>query len=324
MDHRRIAIVAPHEATQQQLGRSLVQLGYSIAGSATTLAGVQEALTVADLVLIDAGTDEADEATQRAALRAQSPLPIVFIGTRAPAGAPGPAATVMHGVLTRPYSSRELQCVIELAVSRSDTSRAVDAAEQRFFDNAIDLLCHLDFSGYFRRLNPAWERTLGFTREELMARPFIEFVHPDDRERTLSQNRLVRSGDEARAFENRYRCRDGSYRWLRWNAAPDPSHRTIYSVARDVTVEKAAAADRDALFALLETAMAEVKKLQDILPICSYCRRVRDDENAWHSVETYLSVHTSARLSHGICPSCMASEMEPQIRALENGDTPEA
>jgi PAS domain S-box-containing protein len=324
MDHRRIAIVAQDEGSQQQLGRSLVHLGYSIAANAASLADVQDALTVADLVLIESGTDDASNAAQRAAVRDQCPLPVVFIGTHAPSWAAGPDASIMHGVLTRPYSSRELQCAIELAVSRSDTSRAVDAAEQRFFDNAIDLLCHLDFSGYFQRLNPAWERTLGFTRRELMARPFIEFVHPDDRERTLAQNRMVRSGDEARAFENRYRCRDGSYRWLRWNAAPDPSHRTIYSVARDVTVEKAAAADRDALFALLETAMAEVKKLQDILPICSYCRRVRDDENAWHSVETYLAVHTSARLSHGICPSCMASEMEPQIQALENGDTPEA
>ena len=56
---------------------------------------------------------------------------------------------------------------------------------QRFFDLSIDMLCVLHFSGYFRRLNGAWESTLGFTRDELMSRHFIEFVHPDDRERTL-------------------------------------------------------------------------------------------------------------------------------------------
>src|SRR5436305_9081498 len=112
--------------------------------------------------------------------------------------------------------------------------------EERFFDLSIDLLCMLDFNGYFKRLSPSWERALGFTREELMSKPFIEFVHPDDRERTLNQNREVRGGGQALAFENRYRCKDGSYRWLHWNAASDSSERTIYSVARDVTATKQA------------------------------------------------------------------------------------
>jgi PAS domain S-box-containing protein len=97
--------------------------------------------------------------------------------------------------------------------------------EERFFDLSIDMLCFLDFSGYFKRLNPAWERALGFSREELMARPFIEFVHPDDRERTLNQNAAVRSGGQALNFENRYLCKNGTYRWLRWNAAPDSGRR---------------------------------------------------------------------------------------------------
>ena len=61
--------------------------------------------------------------------------------------------------------------------------------EHRFFELSLDLLCFADFSGYFRRLNPAWEATLGFTCAELMARPSIEFVHPEDRERTIRQNR---------------------------------------------------------------------------------------------------------------------------------------
>ena len=83
--------------------------------------------------------------------------------------------------------------------------------EDRFFELSIDLLCQLDFNGYFRRLNPAWEHTLGFTIAELMSRPFIELVHPDDRERTLAQNRDVRAGGRALGFENRYLCKDGTY-----------------------------------------------------------------------------------------------------------------
>jgi PAS domain S-box-containing protein len=322
MDQRRIVIVARDEATQQQLGRSLVRLGYSIAGTGERVADVMEAVAVADVVLVDAGGGDAADAALRTAIRAQVSVPVVFLAGHEPAWAAAPDATVVHGVLSRPYSSRELQCVIEIAASRNDTSRAVDATEQRFFDLSIDLLCHLDFSGYFRRLNPAWERTLGFSREELMARPFIEFVHPDDRERTLTQNRRVRQGERALAFENRYRCRNGSYRWLRWNAAPDPSYRTIYSVARDVTAEKEASAEREALLGRLQEAQAEVEALQEILPVCSCCRKVRDDEHFWHSVKTYLAIHTEMRLSHAICPSCMAADIAPQRNGYQGEPPP--
>jgi PAS domain S-box-containing protein len=187
----------------------------------------------------------------------------------------------------------------------------------RFFDVSIDLLCCLDFNGHFARLNPAWERTLGFTRQELMSRPFIEFVHPDDRERTLEQNGKVRNGDNALSFENRYVCKDGSYRWLLWNAAPDSAHRVIYSVARDVTDRKAAEEQREQLVRELQAALAEVKSLQAILPICSYCRKIRDDRDYWMTVEGYFARHTQTRFSHGICPSCMTDVVEPDLERFE-------
>lgn len=179
--------------------------------------------------------------------------------------------------------------------------------EARFFDLSIDMLCMLDFSGRFRRLNRAWETTLGFTRQELLSKPFIDFVHPEDRERTLRQNGEVRSGGQARSFENRYLCKDGSYRWLRWNSTPDVARRVIYGMARDVTAEKRAEQERDALLENLRAALAEVKTLREILPICSYCKRIRDDENFWQSVDAYIAKHTNTRFTHGICPTCFAN-----------------
>ena len=198
--------------------------------------------------------------------------------------------------------------------SKRDDDVAPAGLEEQFFEVSIDLLCCLDFNGYFRKLSPSWERALGFTRDELMAQPFIEFVHPDDRARTLEQNASVRRGGRALGFENRYRCKDGSYRWLRWNAAPIVLGRTIYGVARDVTALKAADAERERLVRELQTALAEVNTLQQILPICSYCRKVRDDENYWHTVEDYVARHTSSQFSHSICPTCMARHVEPQLR----------
>ena len=196
--------------------------------------------------------------------------------------------------------------------------RTPQELEERFFSISIDLLCFLDFNGYFKRLNPAWERTLGFSVEELMSRPFIEFVHPDDRERTLAQNSAVRGGDQALGFENRYLCKDGTYRWLRWNAAPDPDDNVIYSVARDVTERKRAEEERERLVAQLQSALAEVRSLQEILPICSYCKRIRDDAHYWQHVEAYIAQHTNTRFSHSICPSCYVTEVQPQLDALSD------
>ncbi len=172
------------------------------------------------------------------------------------------------------------------------------------------MLCVLGFDGYFKRLNPAWERTLGFSVDELKARPFIDFVHPDDRGRTLGQNETVRGGGQARSFENRYVCKDGSFRWLLWNATPDESQGLIYSVARDITARKAAEAEREQL-------IAEVRSLQEILPICSYCHKVRSDTNYWLTVEQYFSRHTNTLLSHSICPECVKTVIEPQFGKID-------
>jgi hypothetical protein len=84
-------------------------------------------------------------------------------------------------------------------------------------------------------------------------------------------------------------------------------------VARDVTERRRAEDERDRLVGELRSALAEVKTLRELLPICSYCRRIRGDEDYWHTVEAYLALHTNTRFSHAICPSCYEREVAPQL-----------
>ena len=108
----------------------------------------------------------------------------------------------------------------------------------QFFNVTLDVLGIANTDGYFLRLNPAVERVLGYTREELMARPFFDFVHPDDVDRTREAVSALGSQQKVFLFENRYRCKDGTYRWLEWSSAP--AGKLIYAAARDVTERKQA------------------------------------------------------------------------------------
>ena len=111
------------------------------------------------------------------------------------------------------------------------------AAEEleRFFDLSLDLLCVATTEGYFVRLNPAWTRLLGYTEDELRAAPFFDFVHPEDMAATRESLQALVTGTHVIDFENRYRARDGSYRWLQWAVAPLVEEGVVYGAARDVT-----------------------------------------------------------------------------------------
>jgi PAS domain S-box-containing protein len=109
---------------------------------------------------------------------------------------------------------------------------------QHFFEASLDNLCIASFDGYFIRLNPAWQTTLGYSLDELMAVPYLSLVHPDDVANTSHEAKLLSEGTETVWFENRYRCFDGTYKNLQWKANSNKEKRLIYASARDVTGQR--------------------------------------------------------------------------------------
>ncbi len=121
----------------------------------------------------------------------------------------------------------------------------------RFFELSLDLLCVATLEGYFLHLNPAWERVLGLSRSELMSRPFVEFVHPDDVAGTLAAAAGLGEGDVVISFENRYRTAAGGWRWISWNSTADVEAGLIYAVARDITERKELERVKDELISVV-------------------------------------------------------------------------
>jgi len=119
------------------------------------------------------------------------------------------------------------------------TLRTVESERARHFDLSQDMACVAGFDGYFKRVNPAFERVLGYSEEDLLGRPFLDFVHPDDRASTEEEAAKIAGGASTVQFRNRYFAKDGSIRWIEWTSQPVVEEETIYAVARDVTDRKA-------------------------------------------------------------------------------------
>jgi PAS domain S-box-containing protein len=105
---------------------------------------------------------------------------------------------------------------------------------QRFFDVSLDLLCIAGTDGYFKRTNPAFERALGWTSEELTSQPFVDLVHPEDQAATQNEIDKLAQGVPTISFVNRFRCSDGAWKYLRWNSYPEPDTGLLYAIARQI------------------------------------------------------------------------------------------
>jgi PAS domain S-box-containing protein len=146
---------------------------------------------------------------------------------------------------------------------RAADAGGVSSELERFFALSPDMLCFVDLDGCFTRVNPAVERVLGHPSEHLLQQPFVSFVHPDDRDATERALTTIANGGEAAAFETRFRCRDGSHRWLQWASRADPHARLIYAEARDVTETKRLA-DEQAALRRVATLAAEAVAPQEL------------------------------------------------------------
>jgi PAS domain S-box-containing protein len=145
-------------------------------------------------------------------------------------------ATITTDVTALKEAEAKLRLQVKEYEAVNEKLRSSAEELDRYFSNSLDLLCIADTDGRFIRLNPEWEKVLGYRIEDLEGKRFLDFVHPDDLEGTLDS---VSALDEQRSilnFENRYRAKDGSYRWIEWRS--QPHGRLIYAAARDVTERK--------------------------------------------------------------------------------------
>ena len=153
-------------------------------------------------------------------------------------GGPEPVVRLARRCLAADRAARPADAgavVDELVAYLESGQRRAEQQLVRFFDLSVDLFCVAGLDGFFRRVNENFYRVLGYAESELLAKRFVDFVHPDDREATLTEVSRLSRGETTLRFHNRYLRVDGAAVWLEWNARAVPDEGVIYAVARDVT-----------------------------------------------------------------------------------------
>ena len=168
------------------------------------------------------------------------------------------------------YVSRQNQRLHRRADEETSARQQAEAERERFFTLSLDLLCITGTDGYFKQVNPAFTRTLGLTSDELLARPILDLVHPDDRAGTVAEMEKLVHGERTIQFENRYQCKDRSWRCISWKAQPEVGRGLTYATGRDITEQKEAAEKIARLNASLQHQAAQLLEANKELESFSY------------------------------------------------------
>jgi len=321
----RILVVEDEALVAENLRRCLHDLGYVVAGIADTAA---EAIGLArehkpDLVLSDIQIKGREDGTSAArTLSREYDVPFVFLTARADDATLQRARNSSpFGYVVKPYSERDLRIAIELALERHRLEQRVRLAE-RLLDATLrsigDAVIATDAQGRITFMNPVAERLTGDKASDAVGRDLSAVFLSNDAAATQPvQNpalAVIQSGEAIVAQRDQtLAARDGTRRPIDGSCAPiRDEHGQVVGgilVFRDVSERRKHEDEREKLIAELQEALASVRTLRGLLPICAWCKQIRDDDGYWQGVEDYIQAHSNAEFTHGICPECFAKQI---------------
>jgi len=324
----KILVVEDEVIVAEDLRQGLERLGYAVTGTVGTGSAALESISAdqPDLVLMDIQLNgEMDGIRTAGKIRTLMNVPVVYLTAHSDSRTLARAAeTEPFGFLLKPFEERELLSTIEIALYKHRAEKRIIESEERYRRLTQALTDYM----YTVRLehgvpvetihSPACVAVTGYSQEEFTRDPYLwlTMVEDVDRPRVLEHARQVLNGGPAGPLEHRIIRKDGARRWVRNTPVPrrDASGGVVTydGLVQDITARKVAEEEREALVRELQEALASVKTLSGMLPICASCKKIRDDAGYWTQVEAYLMKHTDAHFSHGLCPDC-AEKLYPEI-----------
>lgn len=185
-------------------------------------------------------------------------------------------------------------------------------------ESADDAIISKDLNGVIQSWNPGAERIFGYTATEMIGQPILRLVPPGLEDEEVTILARLRAGERIIGHATKRRRKDGALVPVSLTISPVRNHEGqiigASKIARDITAELEASDAQKALIRRLQDALAEIRTLRSLLPICMHCKKIRDDRGAWSRFEIYLSSHANFDFTHGICPECLQrsyAQIEP-------------
>ena len=199
--------------------------------------------------------------------------------------------------------------LILLLTSRGQAIKALSESEEKYrrlFESLVDVFYQTDSFGKITMVSPSITKAAGYKPEEVIGSDLKDYYkNPGERDNFLE---LISTNGFVENFEVQMKKRDGSVLWALVNAGPSRDKEGnvvgVEGIARDITQRKQVEEEREKLIKELQGALKEIKTLRGILPLCSFCKKIRDDKGYWEQVDVYINKHLQADISHGICPEC--------------------
>lgn len=194
---------------------------------------------------------------------------------------------------------------------RRKAEEALHESQERFrdlFENTSDLIQSIDPAGRFLYVNPAWRHTLGYSEEEIKRLNIFDILAPEETTHCQMAFGEVMAGKPIDKIETIFIAKDGRRVFVEGNAScriHDGKPVYTRTIFHDITARKQDEAEKERLISELQKSLTEVKTLSGLLPICSWCKKIRDDKGYWNQLESYISQHSGVDFSHGVCPECL-------------------
>ncbi len=228
---------------------------------------------------------------------------------------------------------RELEALAEDINRLKEVEEALLSSERKYrrlvesLERDYVIYSH-DKDGNFTYLSPSIVNVLGYSRDDFMGH-YADYLtdNPINQDVVEHTNAGLR-GEKQEPYEAEYWHKDGHRVHLRTTEVPVFDEHGdvtgIEGIVQDVTDLKRVEAERERVIRKLEKALMEIRSLRGILPLCSFCKKIRDDEGYWEQVDVYIRKHSEADISHGICPECMKEHYPEQYAAMQRSNKDEA